>query len=82
VAPLLLAGGLLSAEGAIATTGFLVGYALFLDQGSRARPLARLLPQLLVVVVWQAVYFAGGYGVKSRQNSGQLAQAGGKRLAG
>ena len=65
LAPLLLALGLLSAEMAIATTGFLFGYALCLDRGSLARRLARLLPYFLVVVVWQAICSAGGYGVEA-----------------
>jgi hypothetical protein len=65
LAPLLLGAGLLSAEAALATTGFLFAYALILDCGSLSRRLARLLPYLLIVVAWKAVYFAGGYGVKA-----------------
>jgi len=51
------------AEMAIATTAFLFGHALWIDKGSLARRLARLVPYLLVVAVWQAVYSAAGYGV-------------------
>jgi hypothetical protein len=65
LAPLLLAVGLVSAEMAIATTAFLFGHALFVDQGSLARRMARLAPYLLVVVLWQAAYSAGGYGTQA-----------------
>ena len=65
LAPLLLALGLLSGEMAIATTAFLFGHALFLDQGPLVRRMARLAPYLLVVIVWQAVCTAGGYGVEA-----------------
>ena len=65
LAPLLLALGLLSGEMAIATTAFLFGHALFLDQGALMRRMARLAPYLLVVIVWQAVCTAGGYGVEA-----------------
>ncbi len=61
--PLLLVLGLLAGEMALATTGFLLGHALFVDQGPLARRLARLTPYLLVVLVWQAASVAGGYGV-------------------
>jgi hypothetical protein len=63
--PMLLAAGLLSAEMAIATTGFLFAHALWLDKGSLGRRIARLTPYLLVVVIWQAAYLAGGYGVQA-----------------
>lgn len=65
LAPLLLALGLLSGEMALATTAFLFGYALFLDQGTFARRMARLTPYLLIVIVWQALCVAGGYGVEA-----------------
>ena len=68
LSPLLLAVGLLSSEMALATTGFLFAYALCLDQGSVARRMARLVPHLLVVVVWQAVYLASGYGAEASVN--------------
>lgn len=63
--PLLFAVGLLSAEMGIATTGFLFAYALCLDQGSLGRRMLRLAPYCIVVVLWHAVYAAGGYGAKA-----------------
>lgn len=63
--PLLVAGSLLSAEAGLATPGFLFAYALHVDRGSLARRLLRLLPTALVVVAWQAVYAARGYGVEA-----------------
>lgn len=65
LAPLFLALGLLSGEMALATTAFLFGYALFLDQGTFARRMARLTPYLLIVIVWQAICVTGGYGVEA-----------------
>jgi hypothetical protein len=62
VAPLLLLGGLLSAEMAIATTAFLFAYALFVDEGDLRWRLACLVPCAAVVVAWQLVYRAQGYG--------------------
>jgi len=62
--PLLFAAGLLSSEMALATTGLLFAHALWIDRdGPRARRLVRLAPYLLVVVAWQAIYSASGYGV-------------------
>jgi hypothetical protein len=65
LAPMLLAAGLLSAEMGLSTTGFLFAYALCLDKGSLWRRTLRLAPYLTVVVVWQALYAAGGYGAKA-----------------
>lgn len=61
--PLLLGVGLLTAELALATTAFLFAYSLFLDAGSLRARLARLLPYAGVVLAWQLVYKALGYGV-------------------
>ena len=62
--PLLFAAGLLSSEMALATTGLLFGHALWIDrEGPLARRLVRLAPYLLVVIAWQAIYSAKGYGV-------------------
>ena len=63
--PLLFAVGLFSTEMSIATTGFLFAYALCLDRGTLARRMIRLIPYVLIVVVWQIAYFAGGYGAKA-----------------
>jgi hypothetical protein len=65
LAPALLAVGLLSGEMALATTGFLFGYALCIDKGPIARRLVRLAPYALIVVAWQAFYFAFGYGTQA-----------------
>ncbi len=65
LAPMLLAAGLLSAEMGLATIGFLFAHALCLDWGPLWRRIVRLAPYLTVVVVWQALYAAGGYGAKA-----------------
>jgi hypothetical protein len=65
LAPLLFVAGLLSTEMAIATAGFLFAYALCLDKGTLVRRMVRLVPYALIVVVWQAVYSAFGYGAKA-----------------
>ena len=58
-----LAAGLLSGELALATTGYLFAYALFLDPGrSRWRRLATLVPYALIGLLWVAKYRAGGFG--------------------
>lgn len=58
-----LAAGLLSGELALATTGYLFAYALFLDPargwGNR---LATLVPHALIGLLWVAKYRAGGFG--------------------
>ena len=61
--PLLLGVGLLSAELALATTGFLFAYALFIDPGERRAKWASLVPYAVVVVAWQITYSHLGYGV-------------------
>ncbi len=63
LAPLLLALGLLSSEMALATTGLLFAHALSFEKGPIARRFAALAPYLLVVIGWQAIYSAAGYGV-------------------
>lgn len=65
LAPLLLALGLLSSEMALATTGFLLGHALFLDKGTAPRRMARLAPYAAVVIAWQAAWFALGNGTQA-----------------
>jgi hypothetical protein len=58
-----LAAGLLSGELALATTGYLFGYALFLDPAkSLAKRLLSLVPAALVCAAWVYEYRAGGYG--------------------
>ena len=62
-APLLFGAGLLSAEAAAATAGFLLAYALFMDRGGRFHRAVSLLPYLCVGVIWRAAYTHLGYGV-------------------
>jgi len=50
-------------EMGVATTGFLLGHALWLDRGPLARRLARLWPHAVLVALWQAIYSLAGYGV-------------------
>jgi hypothetical protein len=58
-----LTAGLLSGELALATTGYLFAYALFLDPGERLwRRLATLIPYALIGLIWVARYRAGGFG--------------------
>jgi hypothetical protein len=54
--------GLLSAEGAVATVGYLVAYSITLDKSPWRQRLWSLLPFLIIVVVWRAVYTHLGYG--------------------
>lgn len=64
-APVALGLGLLGAEGAIAIVGYLLAYALFLDDDRPAKRVASLAPYALVVVLWRAVYVGLGYGVSA-----------------
>jgi len=63
LAPALLGLGLLSSEMALATVAFLFAHAVWVEEGPLRRRLARLWPYVAVVVAWQAVYVAGGFGV-------------------
>ncbi len=56
--------GLLAGEAALATGGYLLAHALFLDRRARSRiaALACLLPHGLVLLAWAAVYRALEYG--------------------
>jgi len=62
-APGLLALAVLSAEAGIAVVGYLVAYALCLEQGPLVRRLATLAPAGLVAIGWRITYQALGYGV-------------------
>jgi hypothetical protein len=62
LAPISLALALLSAESAVATAGFLLAHALFLDQDTWRRRVRALLPYGLVLLVWGLVYQQLGYG--------------------
>ena len=60
--PLALALGLVSSEGAIATLGYLLAYAVFLDTGSWRRRVLGLLPHLVVIFAWRIASRALDYG--------------------
>lgn len=63
LAPLALLVALLSKEAAVCAGAYLLGYALFIEQGRRPWRLASLLPCFLVGVVWYVVYRAMGFGL-------------------
>lgn len=56
------AAGLLAGEGAIAVLGYLVAYALFLDDGSRPTRVRSLAGYFGVALLWQLLYQHLGYG--------------------
>lgn len=63
LAALTLVLGLLSAEAAIATVGYLAAYALVYEQDAPwPRRLLALLPFLVIVVAWRVGYTHMGYG--------------------
>jgi hypothetical protein len=62
LAPLALALGLLSGEAAVATLGYLVAYALFLDDKAPRARLLSLAPHMAVALMWVIVYKVRGYG--------------------
>jgi hypothetical protein len=60
--PLALLGGLLAGESALAACGYLLAYALFIDQRERRSRLASLIPYASVAIVWLVTYSRLGYG--------------------
>jgi hypothetical protein len=62
LAPLLFAAALLGGESALAVTGYLLAYALYVDSGPLARRLARLWPYASLSVAWLTAYKVLGYG--------------------
>lgn len=64
LAPMLFAVDLLSAEMSVASFAYLLGHALFLERGSIGRRILPLLPYLAILMAWQAVYVAAGYGIE------------------
>lgn len=54
LAPLLFAADLLSAEMAVSILAYLLGYALFLQQGSRWRRALTVLPYLAITLAWRS----------------------------
>lgn len=63
LAPLAFLAALLAKEEAVATGGYLLAYALFLDRGRWPRRLATLAPCLLAGLGWYVGYKWLGYGV-------------------
>jgi hypothetical protein len=61
--PALLGLSLLGSEGAIAVGFYMLGYALFEEQGPLLRRLLRLWPYALLVVVWRVAYHTYDFGV-------------------
>ena len=57
-----LAMGLAGAEAAVQALGYLVAYALLLDDQSLARRVLSLLPYGVLIVAWRVVYLVLGYG--------------------
>ena len=53
---------LLANEGGVATFGYLLAFALFLDRAPRAARLRSLLPYVIVGAIWWFGYKLGGYG--------------------
>jgi hypothetical protein len=64
VAPVWLFIALLAGESALAVTGYLFAYALFLDPAPRATAMRRLLPYAAVAALWALAYRALGYGAR------------------
>ena len=64
LAPLLFALAMGAGEAGVATLGYLIAYAVFLDQGTRAQRMARLAPYAALVAVFGAIYALGGYGAR------------------
>ncbi len=60
--PLLLVVGLLAGESAVAVLAYLFAYALSVDTGALRERLGRLIPYVVVVVLWQILYGHLGYG--------------------
>jgi hypothetical protein len=60
---LFLALSLFANEGGVSTLAFILAYALVLEPGSFRNRALTVLPSILVIVLWQAVYKLGGFGV-------------------
>lgn len=63
LAPLSLALGLCSGEGAIATYGYLFGYALFVEKDPLMVRMVRLWPYAFLLIGWRVLYRYLDYGV-------------------
>jgi hypothetical protein len=55
---------LFASESSVAIMGYLISYALFVDEGSRRARALSLAPYLAATVVWRAIYTGLGYGAR------------------
>ena len=62
--PILLAMSLLSAEAGIGIFAYLLAYEIVLDRGLVVQRLRRLIPYVLVILVWRVLWWYQGYGVE------------------
>jgi hypothetical protein len=60
---LFLALSLFADEGGAATFAFILAYALVLEPGSFRNRALTVLPSILVIVLWRAIYTVSGFGV-------------------
>jgi hypothetical protein len=60
---LFLALALLANEGGASTLAFILAYALVLEPGSLRRRALTVLPSILVIVLWRAIYTLCGFGI-------------------
>ncbi len=60
---LFLALSLFANEGGASTFAFILAYALVLEPGSFRRRALTVLPTILVIVLWRAIYNLAGFGV-------------------
>ena len=67
VAPVALLLGLLSNEGAIATCGYLLAYAVFIDKSGWRSRILSLAPYAAVVIAWRVTYQILDYGAFASQ---------------
>jgi len=62
-APAFLVLAFLSGEMALSILGYILAFAVFLDQGSPLGRARSIVPSLAVCAAWRVVYGIGGYGV-------------------
>lgn len=61
--PLCLAMALFSAEAGIAIVAYIAAHMIFLDRSAWKDRILRVIPYILVVVMWRVIYSSMGYGV-------------------
>ena len=64
-APFTLLLSLLSTEAGIATSAYLLAYALIIERGSRKARILSLAPAFIVISAWRIVYSVLGYGASA-----------------